>query len=134
LSKINLIQKISDTESICLPNVVGTCKKLKKNLSLVNNNIYEIFKKSILIPSYKNHVKYVEKLLYSLNKNLVDDTINVYVIISHNEYDIFNYLLNINDINKINLKILFFNKIIKSILNINVHEDILLGNYDTHTF
>ena len=90
-------------------------------------------KNCILIPCYVGHVKYVEKLLHSLHK-FSNTTVDVFVVISKCEWDIFKYLINVIPNNKINLNILFLREVLNHQLNIDIDENVLLENKGSGTF
>jgi hypothetical protein len=94
-------------------------KVINKKEGLTNKAIYENLPYCIVIPTYKPHFKYVEKLINSVDK-YCKEIINIFIIISTDEYKDAEYLSLLSD--KIKINILCFKDILNEMLDININE------------
>jgi len=82
----------------------------------------------ILIPSYKLHLEYVDKLLFSIREK-TPNNLEIYIIISHTDVSDFFYLRN-----KYNVNLLIFSQIINLIEQIDLSEDVMLQECGKATY
>jgi hypothetical protein len=85
----------------------------------------------IAIPTYKPHFKYVEKLIYSMDK-YCKEYINIFIIVSSDEMNDAKYFIDLSS--KINVIILSFKDIFNKTLNIDIDENIFLSSIDSYKF
>lgn len=84
----------------------------------------------IVIPTYKPHFKYVEKLINSIDK-YCEEYIYIYIIVSENEYNDAKYLTTLSNIS---VTLLTFKDVAYEILNIEIDENTFLKTCGSYKF
>jgi hypothetical protein len=85
----------------------------------------------LLIPTYKPHFNFVKKLIRSIDK-FCSDTIKIYIVVSSSDYESARAFQTLSS--KVDVSLLCFKEIMKSLLNIDIDEEKYLADRDKFTF